>query len=546
MITFYLSDWYVDCAANRLCRGDTEVKLESRVMAVLHYLAQHPGELVTRESLEQAVWGNTVVGYDALTGCIAKLRKVLGDDPRTPRYIETISKKGYRLIGEISGAARDERAPSVQAVPKRTSRRATLATVAAIGLLLLAAFWLLADRDIATATPPDRPSIAVLPFANIGGGTEQDYFSEGITADLTTALSKLSGLLVIAHASADNWRGSPADIRQVADALGARYILDGSIRRSEDRLRITVNLVDATNEFVLWSEKYDRKQDDIFAVQDDITASIVNTLAIRFTEEEKRRTALRYTRSIDAYDDFLRGRSLYNHHTRDDNLLAREAYQRAVDRDSHFARAFSSMAMTYVVEHRYGWPSPAPDPLDTALALAKKGVALNPELPQAHWVLAHVQLFRKSYREGAEAAQRAIELEPNFADSYITLAVCKMHFGAAQEAMQLVRKGMLLNPKYPAAYASVRGQLHFFLGEHEQALLALREAIRLNANLPTPRAFLIVVLRELDRLDEADWEAEQLKILAPKFTADSVAGMFPLSEAGIIRKMQDQLRQAGF
>lgn len=546
---FYLADWYVDSSSNRLCRGETEVRLESRMMAVLTYLAQHRGELVTRETLEQAVWGDAVVGYDALTGCIAKLRKVLGDDPRHPRYIETISKKGYRLIGNISREA--PRADSASEAGgnghlQKPLWRLTVA-ILILGLVLTAVFWPLRNEEKAESAAQimDRPSIVVLPFTNIGNEAGRDYFSDGITADINTALSKLSGLFVISQSSAANWRDSLADSRQFAGSLGVRYVLEGSVRRSGERLRINVHLVDAASDVYLWSEKYDRELRNVFAVQDDITAHIVNTLSVKLTQEEKRRTAQRYTSRIDAYDDYLRGHALYSHHTREDNLSAREYYQRAIDRDSGFARAYSSMALTYVAEHRYGWTQDSPSQLDKALKLAKKGVALDNELPQAHWVLAYVNVFRQAYQQAAEAAQRAIELEPNFADSYVTLAVCKMHFGESKMALRLLRKAMLLNPKYPAAYASVQGQIHFVLREYEQAVPMLREAIERNVNLLTPHVFLIVALSKLERPDEAAWEAGQLKTIAPNFTSNSIIGMLPIQDVDIIEDMQKHLQRLG-
>ncbi len=545
--TFYLADWYVDSGANRLCRGDTEVRLETKVMAVLIYLARHRGEVVTRETLERAIWPDTVVGYDALTGCIAKLRKVLGDDPRHPRYIETISKKGYRLIGDVTGGV----PPSVGVPAARGTgqlrRWVWLGASVMLGLVLAVLYGPFGDEGMPppTAQVADRPSIVVLPFASIGGEGDRDYFSDGITVDITTALSKLSGLFVISHTSAADWGGSVANARQFAGSLGVRYVLEGSVRRSGDRLRMNIHLVDAASDIYLWSEKYDWELRNVFAVQDEITANIVTALSVKLTEEEQRRTAQRYTRRVDAYDDYLRGYALYSRHNREDNQVAREYYQRAIDRDSGFARAYSSMALTYVAEHRYGWTPNSSGQLERALELANQGVALDEDLPQAHWVLAYVHVFRQAYQQAARAAQRAIELEPNFADSYITLAVCKMHFGEADEALQLVRKAMLLNPKYPAAYASVRGQIHFFLGEFEQAVPVLREAIERNVNLITPHVFLIVALSKLERPDEAAWEAGQLETIAPNFTSDGVAGMLPIQDAGIIEDMQNHLRNVG-
>jgi TolB-like protein/DNA-binding winged helix-turn-helix (wHTH) protein len=552
---FYVADWHVDTDSNRLCRGEIDLKLESKVMAVLVYLAQHKGELVTREQLEQAIWGKTIVGYDALTGCVAKLRKALCDDSRQPRYIETISKKGYRLIAPLSdadhGSVPDQNSNTDEAAPRPIipSRFPILMVIGAIALTVLTAIgyrWFdnTEISEIQTHTT-DLPSIVVLPFANMSGDPEQSYFSDGVTTDITTALSKLSGLFVISQSSAGGYRDSPPDIKQVAGSLGVRYVLQGTVRRTEDRLRVNVSLIDANTNILLWSEKYDRELRNVFAVQDDITTNIVNALSVKLTEEEKRRTAHKYTVSLDAYDDFLRGQALYIHRTKEDNRLARVYYQQAIDRDEAFARAYSAMAMTYMADHRHGWNESDAGLLGKALQLANQGVALDRDLPQAYWVLSYVHLFRQEYAEAAQAADRAVEYDPNFADSYLTLAVCKIHFGAAEEALRLVKKAMLLNPEYPAPYASVMGQAYFFMGEYDKAVMKLREAIDRNYNLVIPHVFLIVALSKQNRMDDASWEAEQFKSVAPNFSTDSVADMLPIQDAAVIRDVQNQLQRAG-
>jgi len=363
--SFYLADWYVDTDSNRVCRGDIEVKLESKVMAVLAYLAEHSGELVSREDLESAVWGQTIVGYDALTRCIAKLRKALNDDPRQPRYIETISKKGYRLIARIRAVDTGVVSNAHEAMPSQSgitfSRAKTVAMIAVAmliaGLSVLTIFPYM--QDSASNQSPMRglelPSIVVLPFDNLSDDPEQRYFSDGMTADISTALSKLSGMFVIAQTSANSYRGRTSDVGDIAGALGTRYVLEGSVRRADKRIRVNVQLIDASRKVYLWSEKYDRESRDIFAVQDDIVENIVAALSVKLTEEEKQRSASKFTASIEAYDDFLKGQSLYMQFNRERNLQARQFYQRAIDRDDFFSRAYSAMALTYVVEHRYGW-----------------------------------------------------------------------------------------------------------------------------------------------------------------------------------------------
>lgn len=553
--SFYLADWYVDTRANRLSRGETEVKLESKVMAVLAYLVQHRGELVTRDELEQAIWGKVIVGYESLTGCIAKLRKVLGDDARRPRYIETISKKGYRLVAEVTGVDRSAATSAPppgepagrDAVPPR--RRRVVIGAAAV-LLVLAGTGLLAWFGINTpvVTPggvATRPSIVVLPFVNLSDDPEDHYFSDGVTADLTTALSKLSGLLVVGQSASSGYRYKPTASGEIAESLGVRYVLEGSVRRTRDRLRVSAHLLDTESNLYLWSEKYDRDPTDLFEVQDEITGNIVTALSVKLTEQEKRRTASRYTVSFAAYDDFLRGQAHYMRHTREDYRRALGYYQQAIDRDPAFARAYSAMALARTAEYRRGWADPGSDQLDQALRLAQRGVELDGDLPQTQWALSYVYLFRKDYDKANEVIKRAIELDPNFADSYLNLAVCKIHFGQPEEALGLVHKAMLLNPEYPAAYASVLGQAYYFQGQYAEAVPVLRDALERNLNLLIPHVFLVAALSKQGRLEEARWAATQLKTVAADFTADNFSEILPFQDDATLEDMRRHLKQAG-
>jgi TolB-like protein/DNA-binding winged helix-turn-helix (wHTH) protein/Flp pilus assembly protein TadD len=553
---FNLAAWIVDTRSNRLIRGKEEIRLESKVMDVLVYLSRHAGEVVGREELEQAVSGDTVVGYEALTSSIAKLRKVLGDQSRSPKYIETVPKKGYRLIAPVSNAAPDIRAgtTTAEAATGKTTRVMTrfmnwqTGVVVLLAAIMLAGIFIFAgngEGEERRFSVTDRPSVVVLPFANLGKDPAQDYFSSGMTADVTTALAKLSGLFVISPSSANLYGDSRSDVEQIAKTLRVQYVLGGSVQRTADRLRVNVYLVDATRNVYLWSEKYDRAPQDVFEVQDNITQKIVSALSVKLTEAEKRRTARKYTMSLAAYDDFLQGQSYYLRHTAEDNQTAREFYQRALLRDESFARAYSAMALTHVAEHRYGWHEATEDSLDKALALANKGVMLDSELPQAHWVLAYVHVFRQEYDKAARAASRATELNPNFADSYLTLAVCKLHSGSPEKALRLVQKAMLLNPQYPAAYASVLGQAHFFRKQYDQAVPALRDAINRNENLLTAHLFLIVALNKLGQTDDARWAAGTFKSIAPEITSSNFATLLPVKDPAMLSDMAQQLEGLG-
>jgi adenylate cyclase len=225
--------------------------------------------------------------------------------------------------------------------------------------------------------------------------------------------------------------------------------------------------------------------------------------------------------------------------------MAREHYQRAVDRDPTFARAYSAMALTHAADHRYGWSPAASGAMQRALQLARQGAELDPELPQAHWVLAYVHVFRQEYEQALTAVNRAVELDPNYADSYLTLAVCKIHYGLPGEAVRWARKAMLLNPAYPASYASVLGQAYYFTGQYDQAVTVLRDTVDRNVNLLTAHVFLIAALNKLGQAEEAAWAATQLKAISPQFRRQHIGAMLPNQDPRAIEDITTQLRQAG-
>lgn len=543
---FRVADWTVDPATHRLQRGDIEVRLEPKVMALLVCLAQRAGEPVTREELERQVWNGTVVGYDALTSSIIKLRKALGDDSRQPRFIETVSKKGYRLIAPVGAVAPSSEpiapAPARRAPSRRRLLAAGLAVLAVLAVVLIYSFR--GPNVPSLPAVADKPSIAVLPFGSLGNDRAQAYLSEGITADITTAISKLSGLFVIASASVRNFQGASGDVKQVAEVLGVRYVLDGNVRRTGNRLRVNVQLVDATTGFQIWAERYDREMKDVLDVQDDITAKIADALSVKLTEAEKLRTARRYTVNIAAYDDSLRGQSLYVRGTPEENLQARALFQQAIDRDPGFARAYGAMALTYVDEFRFGLGK-NPAALERALELANKAVALDDQLPQAYRALGYAQLHRREYKRSIDAIQRAIALDPNDTDAHASLALVYKYDGNYETAVRMLREVMALNPHHPARYASALGQAYYFLGRHEDAVTTLRDAVERNASLLSSHVFYTAALSHLGKKDEAAWAASQLRVLSQNFSAENVSRMIPIKDPEKLRTLVDDLKRAG-
>ena len=516
------------------------------MMAVLVYLAESCGKSVSREELEQVVWQGTVVGYDALTSTINKLRKALGDDSNQPSYIKTIPKKGYCLIAAVK-LTDEETTSSSEGKPRRHYQFFKWA-IALVVLLSLAAVLVVAfipRQGLIEARSKSLPTLVVLPFEDLNQESGQTYFSNGITADISTALSKLSGLFVISWSPTTSVPGETNDIRHIAKTLNVRYVLQGSVRRTDNRVRINAQLIDASSGVNLWAERYDREMKTVLDLQDEIATEIAAALSITLTEQEKLRQSRRYTTDIDAYDKFLQGQAAYLRNNREDNLLARHLYQSAIDKDSTFARAYGAMALTYANEYRFGWGDAPEQSLNRALQLANQAVAIDNQLPQAYWVLGYVHLQKRNYTESIAKSRLAIEVDPNNSDGYVMLALALMHDGDPESASRLVNKAMNLNPHYPAHYTSVLGQAYYYLGQYEEAIYLLRESAKRNFELITTQVYLVAALQKTTKHEEAAWEANQLKVSVPGFKVDNLAQVVPNKDPVLICVMQQLLREAG-
>ncbi|MGW8247616.1 MAG: winged helix-turn-helix domain-containing protein, partial [Acidiferrobacterales bacterium] len=293
---FEIGDWLVDPDSGRLRRGDDEVKLEPKVMAVLVCLAQQPGKVFSREELEATVWAGTIVGYDALSNSIIKLRKALGDDRSNPRYIETVSKKGYRLVAEVRPKQGDAGASPVRTTLGDShvtgSRRPAILPLAIVALLAvgfvvslvmgLDPFGLRQAVDDTTS----KPAIVVLPFKNLSDDPKQEYFSDGITDDLITDLSRVNGLQVMARQSSYFYKNQDVPMGKIAKDLGVQYLLAGSVRKYGDNIRINVQLTNATSGSTEWAERFDRTSKNFFGTQDAITSKIVNAMLSKVTDRQ--------------------------------------------------------------------------------------------------------------------------------------------------------------------------------------------------------------------------------------------------------------------
>jgi adenylate cyclase len=407
-----------------------------------------------------------------------------------------------------------------------------------------------ADAESVTERPagiaPTRatvfPSIAVLPFANLAGDPEQEYFADGITEDLITELSRFQEIRVIARNSVLTYKTKPVRIQEVGRDLGVRYVLEGSVRKAGGRVRITAQLIDAATGHHLWAERFDRELADIFAVQDEVTGRIVATLAGKLAESERRRARSGQTENLEAYDCVLRGRELWERFTPEDNRQARRLYEKAIALDPDYARAYASLAWTYLVEHSERWGNADDRPLERALELAREGVIVNPASHSNHLALGQVCLSKGLYEEALDALETAIELNPNDADGYAFLARALSFAGRPDEAIDLMDKAQRLNPAAPHWYAWNLGMACYLARRYDDAVSALRKGRPLGA---MAYRWLAAAYGQLGRELEAQAAAEEYRKRTPDFSLASHLEVLPFQHAEDREHYAAGLRKAG-
>jgi len=519
---FYINEWQIDPDALRIACGGKELRLEPRVMRVLVYLAERPREVVSRRELEDHVWTGMVVGYDALTNAITKLRKAFGDSSSEPRFIETIPKTGYRMIATVSPAAPDvpERVGQRPTMPaKRIRSRWWLAVPAGLLVLALAAFWW-QDQPASGLPLPDQPSIAVMPFINTGNDAGQNYFIDGITDDLITDLSNVSGLFVIARNSSFAYKGKAVDVTQVARDLGVRYILQGSLRRDDEQVRINVRLMDGMTGRNLWAERYDTGLGDLFAVQDEVTRQITSALSVRLTQSERRQLTQKETLDPASYDEFLKGWERYWRFSRDDFAVAEQHFKKALSIDPSNSRAHAALALIYWQAWRQKWHENFGNPhAGWTRARRELKLAMSNPTPLAHSTQSSMLLINRRYEEAIAEAEKAIQLNQNHAGGYLALADALSYVGRSHEAIEAARKGMRLDPNFVAPYLLVIGRAQFDMGLYQEAVESLERAVAVN---PHERNARIVLLAAQGYLGESEQAARVLAALNDEHEAQAL------------------------
>ncbi len=407
-----------------------------------------------------------------------------------------------------------------------------------------------ADQVGRTTTPealplPDKPSIAVLPFVNMSGDPEQEYFSDGITEDITTILSKISELFVIARNSSFTYKGQAVRVQQVSKELGVRYVLEGSVRKVGKRVRITSQLIDARSGGHLWSERFDRDLTDIFAVQDDVTQKIVSALELQLTGGEQERLPHKGTDNVEAYDHLLRGREIFYQFTKETNTWARKMFETAITLDPAYALAYSDQSRTYLAEWNQGWSTDPARSLNVAHELALKALELDGTLPEAHCTLGHVLVWKKQHESAIAELERCVTLDPNHADGYAYYAFAMNWSGRPKEATAPIEKAMRLDPRWPVFCTFVLGQAYFEMGRYEDSIVVLKRAADQDRNFMPNHFYLAVAYGLLGGTDEAAVEVEELERLSPGMNITHMKSLLPFKHPENLDRCLEGLRKAG-
>lgn len=428
--------------------------------------------------------------------------------------------------------------------------------VAALGLTLTAGagllgWWLISAPhdsvgELGNELKADtKATIAVLPFTNLSDDPEQEYFVDGVSEDIITDLSRIADLAVIARNSSFVYRDRSVDIRQVGRELGADYVLEGSVRKVANRIRVNAQLIDTSTGTHLWAERFDEEMFDVFAVQDRVIRRIVKALSVTLTPAADRMLASPYTTNAQAYDLFLRGQNLFLHFITERFDEARDLFRKAIELDPRFARAYSALAVTYVNEVLQGVAKNPKGNLQQSMDLARTATALDPNLPQAYFVLGYAHLFQFEFDRAIVAVDKALELAPSYADALMLLAFVYAHMDRAQESFPLIEQAMRLNPAYPAEYVAILGQANYYAGNFDKAVAYLEEALQRNPAIVSTRVRYIAALSAIGQDDEAEWQAQELLVLNPDFSVEEWVAERPLTNPDRAAQLAKHLRQAG-
>ena len=552
-----IGEWSFLPESHELVKQTDCVKLEPRASQLLLFLIQSGGKTMSREVLIASAWPGMVVGDEVLTSAINKLRKALGDDRHKPRYIETIPKQGYRLIADIRAVVDDPEQTGLaveRRVASSTETKKPWLLAGVVVLLVIVGFMLLSasrapSPSSAVNSPQSSaeptPMVVVLPFENLSNDPEQDYFTDGITDDIITDLTRFNGIRVLAGNTTSRLRGQAIDHQQLIDDFNISHVLEGSVRKAGDVLRISARLIAASSGETLWAERYDKTLKDIFSVQDDVSQNIVSALSVQLTDQDKLAFERPTTSNFEAYDLYLQGRRNLTERTSETDRLALEFYHSAIEKDPNFARAYGAIAVALIRFANSSYAENTARQKDKALFYAQKAVELGNRSQNTYWALGFTHLYRKEFDRAEQAVRQSLEIAPNYADGLALMALIKNHLEQPKEAIELINRAIQLNPGYTWDYPFNLGFAYYLLEDYEMAEQQLTLALDRNQNARLPRLILIATYMGMQQPEDAEWEMEQLLHQFPNYTSRSLLNADPIRDTRSMNRYIERLHQAG-
>jgi TolB-like protein len=524
-VQFVFDDYVLDEDRRELTLGGQVVTVGPQVFDLLLHLVRNRDRVVSKDDLLKAVWSGRIVSESTITSHINAVRKAIGDTGEEQRLVRTVARKGYRFVGEVGEALQpDWQGPHEppSKIPEQTPPSA----------LLL----------------PDKPSISVLPFQNLSGDPEQEYFADGVVEDIIAALSRIRWLFVIARNSSFTYKGRAVGVQEVGQELGVRYVLEGSVRKCGNKVRITGQLIDATTGTHIWAERFEGSLDDIFELQDQIAESVVGAIAPQLERAEIERAKRKPTESLDAYDYYLRGTAKLHNGTRDAIEEALRAFYKAIELDPEFASAYGMAAWCHFWRKLNGWMGDRTREIAEGARLARRAVELGRDdavaLTRGGHALGHLA---GDIDVGIALLDRARLLNPNFAPAWYLGGILRALRGETDAAIANLTHATRLSPLDPEMFRMQVGMAisHFFAGRFDIAADWAEKALGNLPNFLPPVALLAASHALTGRMDKATQSMQRLRALDPSLRISNLKDWLPIQRPEDLARLADGLRLAG-
>lgn len=521
---FSFADHTLDADRRELRRGSQPVAVEPQVFDLLIYLVRNHDHVVSKGDLIASVWDGRIVSESTLTSRINAARKAVGDSGEDQKLIRTIARRGFRFVGEVRIEANGDKA--AHPIDPRPDEL---------------------HQQLRPASPPsDRPAIAVLPFVNMSGDPEQEYFSDGISEDIITALSKLRWFFVIARNSSFVYKGKAVHLREIAEELGVGYVVEGSVRKSGDRVRITAQLNDVGTGSHIWAERYDRDLADVFAVQDEITEAIIAAIEPQLYASESFRAQRKPPDDMDAWDLVMRALSYYWRVTRQDNAVAQELLEKAIAIDPDYGQALGVLATIHIFSAHMGWADMAAA-VPNAEQAAQAAIRADSEDPWARHALGCVYLLTRRFDDALAEFELALRLNPNFSLAQGFYGLALAYCGRCEEADQAARRALRLSPRDPfsALFTGIAAYAQFVGRNYDEATRLAREAIRQRGDFVGAHRVLTAAAAMAGDSSIAAAALQELRRVQPSISLAWIANHMPIMQGGELEHYLEAFRRAG-